>query len=363
MDEEEIGDNLLYYGYNINNLLRLEKMDLEDDDPQYLSAFRSFEGEVFENFIYEKLIRYVQDKKEIKKFIVKGPHKKKTQALSSTLSVNSKGQIVYRTRNKEIGEFDAMMFTQNELYVVEMTLTKSITNLKRRLRKKKALLEILFPRYKIKALLILNEGVTGLKTLPDYCTTWVTKPFCAKEILNKISTTQPKGRRPFIKINSNNIIGTNAIDIKPFKYYSTLTWIMMRVREGDENVLDIDFLKTQKTTRLIDLFTKFYIGYMSDSEFKKLFPSITKDIPSKIAVSLEKEHTGELRPLFFMSHSKKNLEVVEITKSGDVKTSKKDPFGISVTEVFHISKAFKEDLALSVEDIKKLKEEIKLYTK
>jgi len=336
---------------------------MDEEEPQFLSAFRSFEGEVFENFIFEKLIRYAKDNDDIKKFIVKGPHKKKTQALSSTLSVNSKGQIVYRTRNKEIGEFDAMMFTHNELYVVEMTLTKSITNLKRRLRKKKALLEVLFPRYKIKALLILNEGVTGLKTLPDYCTTWVTKPFCGRDILHKISVTQDKGRRPFIKIADDKIIGTNSIDIKPFKYYSTLTWLMMRVREGKDNILDIPFLQTQKTTRIIDLFTKFYIGYMSSEEFKRLFPSVTKDIPSKIAVSLEKEHTGELRLLFFMSHSKKNLEVVETAKNGEVKISKKDPYGISVTEVFHISKAFKENLALSVEDIRKVEKEIRLYSK
>ena len=342
--------------------MRLKARNIDEDDPLFLSAFRSFEGEVFENYVYEKLIRFAKTHPNIKKFIVKGPHKKKTHALSSTLSVNSKGQIVYRTRNKEIGEFDAMFFTHNELYVVEMTLTKSITNLKRRLRKKKALLEVLFPRYKIKALLVVNEGVTGLKTLPSYCTTWVTKPFCAKKVLEKISTSKNVKRRPFLKIDDDKIVGTNDIDVKPFKYYATLTWLMMRVREKKEGVLDIDFLKSKKTTRLIDLFTKFYIGYMTPKEFKKLFPSIDKTLPKEIVVSLEKEHTGELRPLYFLSYGRKNLEVVEISKSGDVKISKKDPYGISVTEVFHVSKAFKKVLELSAEDMKVVQKEITDYS-
>ena len=56
----------------------------------------------------------------------------------------------------------------NELYFVEMTLVKSVLKLRKRLRKKKALLEIIFPDYEIKALIILNEGATGTKQFPSY---------------------------------------------------------------------------------------------------------------------------------------------------------------------------------------------------
>ncbi len=58
-----------------------------------------------------------------------------------------------------------------------MTLIKSVKNLKRRLRKKKALLETLFPKHNIKALIILSKGASGSTQLPSYCTIWFTKPF------------------------------------------------------------------------------------------------------------------------------------------------------------------------------------------
>ena len=136
LDESDIGDNLLYYDYHIKHLLSLIKKGVDREDQAYLSSYRSFEGEVFENYIYEKLLRYVTTQESVEKFILKGPHKKRSKALSNALSANWKGQIVYRTKRNEIGEFDAMIFTKKQLYFVEMTLTKNLGNLKKRLRKK-----------------------------------------------------------------------------------------------------------------------------------------------------------------------------------------------------------------------------------
>ena len=56
--DAELGDNLLYYDYNIDHLLSLEAKGLTMEDEGYISAFRSFEGEVYENYIYEKLLTY-----------------------------------------------------------------------------------------------------------------------------------------------------------------------------------------------------------------------------------------------------------------------------------------------------------------
>ena len=112
--------------------MNLHRRGVEKDSNEFISAYRSFEGEVFENFIYEKLLRYAAEHDAIERFILKGPHKQRTRALSNTLSVSWKGQIVYRARQKEIGEFDGLIFTKKELYFVEMTLVSSVTKLKRR---------------------------------------------------------------------------------------------------------------------------------------------------------------------------------------------------------------------------------------
>ncbi len=146
LDNIDIADNLFHYDYNTKHLLSLIAKGLEVDDPVYMSSFRSFEGEAFENFVYEKLLRYAQKDDNITKFVLKGFHQNRHRAYANTLSISEKEQIVYRTKSREISEFDAMFITKdNELYFVEMTLVKNVLKLRKRLRKKKALLEIIFP--------------------------------------------------------------------------------------------------------------------------------------------------------------------------------------------------------------------------
>jgi hypothetical protein len=311
---------------------------MAEDEPQYISSYRSFEGEAFENFIYERLLRWSVTQNDIVKFISKGPNAPKTEAIANTLSVNGKGQIVYRTNRNEIGEFDALFITRdNTLYMVEMTLTKSVTNLKRRLRKKKALLETIFPQYKVKALLILNEGVTGTKQLQDFCTVWITKP----DILSWLSDKNKDKRKPYQKVKDKRVIGTAQLQIRPFKYYNTLTWLMKRSRNNKNMTLDIRFLNKPDVVRKIDLITKFYIGYMDAEDFKKIAPEVTREIPKKVVVAIEKEHTGELGLIYFLQHGRRNIDMVHILEQGGVKIEKKDPYGITVNEVHHILRAIK----------------------
>jgi hypothetical protein len=317
-----------------------------------LSAYRSFEGEVFENLMYEKLIRYAADHEEITKFIIKGPHKKRTKALANALSISSKGQIVYRTKSKEIGEFDAIFCMGDELYFVEMTLVKSVANLKKRLRKKKALLDVLFPEYKVKALIIVNEGATGVKQLPPYCKVWLTELFSAEKYYKKIVIDDNRSRMPFQKVHAGNIVGTQALKVHPFRYYNTLSWVFTGLRNHNRHVFNMEFLYRPEVTRYIDLFTKIYIGYMEADEFKALHPSITKEIPSQVMVSIDKEHNGELTLAYYFQYSRKQLEYVKINTQGEATIVKKDPFGITVTEVVHIFKIALEKHRLTQNDIK-----------
>lgn len=323
------------------------------EDEGYVSAYRSFEGEVYENYIYEKLLRYAANEPKIKSFIIKGPHKHRTRAQSDALSVSWKGQIIYRARHKEIGEFDGLLFTDRELYFVEMTLVKSVSNLKKRLRKKRALLETLFPRYKIKALLVLNEGATGTSDLPPYASVWLTKPYCARHIFEKLSTHAP--RMPMRRVDSHKIAHAEEIKIASFKYYATLSWMLRSLRGKDP--IDVEFFRRGSTQRYHDIYTKVYIGYLSIEDFKKIAPGTVSEGSNaeRAVVAIEKDHSGGYFLTYFLRHGAKKLDNVTIS-GGGAKIVKKDPFGITLTEMNHLDKVMDQSFLLSFDQHKRLEE-------
>lgn len=353
LDESDIGDNLLYYDYHIKHLLSLIKKGVDREDQAYQSSYRSFEGEVFENYIYEKLLRYVTTQDSVEKFILKGPHKKRSRALSNALSANWKGQIVYRTKRNEIGEFDAMIFTKKQLYFVEMTLTKNLGNLKKRLRKKKALLETLFPHYEVKALLILNEGVGGVKQLPPYASAWVTKPFSAENTLKWLLQNKKMRRKPFLRVKDKRNVNTANLKTRPFRYYNTLSWILSKIRTK-KDVLNMDFLTSKTVSRYHDLFTKIYIGYITPGEFDLIFPTLGKTTDSNIIVALEKEHNNTFTLNYFMRYSRKDLDLIT-HKNGTLNVVKKDPYGVTVTEIAHMLKTMNASHELKKDDLEAVK--------
>lgn len=362
LDESDIGDNLLHYDYNVNYLLSLIKKGVSEDDQHFLSSYRSFEGEVFENFVYEKLLMYAANSDNIEKFVLKGFHQDKIKSHANTLSISEKQQIVYRTKSREISEFDAMFITKdNELYFVEMTLVKSVLKLRKRLRKKKALLEIIFPNYEIKALIILNEGATGVRQLPPYCSVWLTNEFSAKGVLEHIVASDTKKLQPKKRVKSEKMIEAHTLKLHPFRYYNTISWITKMLRNHKKYVLDINFLMSQKVQRYHDLYNKFYIGYVLASEMREeltLDKSIKDD--HKVIVALEKKHSDEIVVTYYVQQTRKILFLYSYDDSGKIVKEKKDPYGITVTEVYHVNKMMDEHYLLNrahIETIKKLLEE------
>ena len=355
LEDSDLGDNLLYYDYSTKHLASLSGNGYQEEDIAFMSSYRSFEGEVFENYIYEKMVRYAAQNSDIDKFIAKGPQsKKRTHEKPKTLSVNWKGQIVYRTKRNEINEFDALFFTKTECFFVEMTLVKSVTKLKRRLRKKKALLETIFPQYKIKTLLVLNEGVVGLKQLPTYSSVWITKPYSARSVFERLIMDKSKQKEKFKRINSPCIVGTEAVKITPFRYYEEMNWLLRRIRDNRRVLIDMNFIKEEKANRTIELFTKFYIGYMEAKEFQEMVPELKIDLPERIFVGVEKEHTGVYSLMYFLPHSRKKLDYVSLL--GDkMSIAKKDPFGITVTEIAYIKEVILDRDKLSIRNIELIK--------
>ncbi|MEN8303641.1 MAG: hypothetical protein ABFQ64_06200 [Campylobacterota bacterium] len=363
LEKHDIADNLFHYDYNTKHLLSLIQKGIDIEDPSYMSSYRSFEGEVFENFIYEKLLRYAEDNDYIEKFILKGFHQNKKKAYANTLSISEKEQIVYRTKSREISEFDAMFVTKkNELYFVEMTLVKSVLKLRRRLRKKKALLEIIFPNYEIKSLIILNEGATGTKQFPDFCKVWFTKEFSAAEVLDYI-TEHKNSRRIIIPkeiMKSKKMIEAHTLKLHPFRYYNTMSWITKTLRSHKKHILDMGFLMNPKIQRYHDLYNKFYIGYLSVENAKELLGLNGEYSDSqKIVVALEKKFTDEIVVTYYLQKARKNLLLYSFNDDGEMSKEKKDPYGITVTEVFHVSKLMDKSYELNMGNVNTIKKLLK----
>ncbi len=363
LDKDDIADNLLHYDYNTKHLLSLIKKGIDEDDPSYLSSYRSFEGEVFENFIYEKLLRYAEENDYITKFILKGFHQNKHKAYANTLSISEKEQIVYRTKSREISEFDAMFVTKNnELYFVEMTLVKNVLKLRRRLRKKKALLEIIFPNYEIKALIILNEGATGTKQFPSYCKVWFTKEFSANEVLEYITDLKENKKVlvPKEKKWSKKMIEAHTLKLHPFRYYNTMSWITKTLRSHKRFIVDLHFLMKQPIQRYHDLYNKFYVGYMSIENARDLLHLQEEyDKDQRVVIALEKKHSDEIVVTYYIQKTRKNLYLYSFDDDGKMTKEKKDPYGITVTEVYHINKMMNSKYELTLAQINKLKKLLK----
>jgi hypothetical protein len=368
LDESDIGDNLLHYDYNVKYLLSLIRKGISQDDQHFLSSYRSFEGEVFENFVYEKLLIYAAENDNIEKFVLKGFHQDKIKSHANTLSISEKQQIVYRTKSREISEFDAMLITKDkELYFVEMTLVKSVLKLRKRLRKKKALLEIIFPNYEIKALIILNEGATGVRQLPSYCTVWLTEEFSAKGVLDYIVDTDARKLLPKKRIKSDKMIEAHVLKLYPFRYYNTISWITKTIRSHKKYVLDMNFLMSQKVQRYHDLYNKFYIGYVDASEVREEL-SLDKSLEDdhRVIVAIEKKHSDEITLTYYIQQTRKILYLYSYDDNNKIIREKKDPYGITITEVYHISKMMDEKYKLNASNlatIKKLLEETRTEAK
>ncbi len=360
---DDIADNIYHYEYNVAHLLSLIDNGVDESDPHYLSSYRSFEGEVYENFIYEKLLKYAQESDEIEHFVLKGFHQNRFRANANTLSISEKQQIVYRTKNREISEFDAIFITKNkELYFVEMTLVKSVLKLRRRLRKKKALLDIVFPNYDVKSLIILNSGATGAKMFPPYCTVWFTDEFNAQEVLDYIRNDSVKKLTPKKRVSSPKMIEASSLKLFPFRYYNTLAWISKSLRKHKKHILDMNFLLSQKVQRYHDLYNKFQIGFCDAIDVRDelgLDESIADDV--RVNVAIEKKFTNEIELTYYISLSRKSLYLYSC-EDGAWSREKKDPRGITVTEIYHINKITDESFRLNKEQLQTIDKLLKSKT-
>ncbi|MEA2017735.1 MAG: hypothetical protein U9N59_04745 [Campylobacterota bacterium] len=366
LDISEILDNLYFYSYHNKYLQKIQKTDIEKDDPHYISTYSSFVGEVFENIIYELLLKYAIENDDITKFVLKGPHQDHYENLKNGLMIDRNSQIVYKAGYKDVTEFDALFFTKDSVCFVESTIVKTTTSLRKRLKKKKALLEILFPKLKVKALIILSKGAMGVNVFPSYCRVWVTDALDDEKLIQDlIYHNNDTKNRKFKKFTAKKLIHSKDVRVAIFKYFDTLSWILKSLRKQNSNtIIDNNFLTDKKTLKYFEIYSKFYIGHIDSDTFIKLLSylgikSISEDIPlqniqdDQIIVTIDqtKDMFSLVYYLKIVGDKLKKLEV----NDDNLIVSNKDPKGFTASETKFMKYLFKNSYKLSLDNLKTMK--------
>jgi len=367
LDISKIEDNLLHYSYHTRHLLTLIKNNVDKESPNYLSAYNGFRGELFENIICELLMQYAINNPKITKYVLKGPHQPHENKSNEKfgLLMDKNKQIVYKAGYKDVSEYDAMFFTDDSLYFVEMTIVTSTMGLRKRLRKKEALLSILFPHLKIKALIVLSEGATGTHRFPDFSTVWITKQLDANDILNKLAMGNKYKTKKLLRYNHKKLIHAHNIKVNHFKYFDTLGWILRKSLLNDGTKLNIKFLLSNQVVQYMSIFSKIYIGYITKKDLLTLMNDDTLEVSSKskefeqdyIYVTIDKKDDGTFYIVFYGKEIKGKLKKIEILQTG-IKIANKDPKGFTVAETKFISHCLKPFNKISLKNIKFMQQQV-----
>ena len=356
-------DNLYFYTYHNKYLQKLQRINSNKEDPHYISTYSSFVGEVFENVIYELLLQYALKNDEIEKFVLKGPHQSNYENNKNGVMIDKNSQIVYKAGYKDVTEFDALFFTKDSVYFVESTIVKTTTSLRKRLKKKKALLEILFPKLAVKALIILSEGAMGINVFPPYCKVWVTKPLEDKQLIDDLIHNKSKTNKVFNTIQSHKLVHSQDIKVAPFKYFDNLLWVLKSLRKEHEEILDFRFLENEKILKYFEIYSKFYIGHIDTETFIHILKylnilNISEDIPldkikdNQIIVTLEQTKNG-YSLIYYLKVIDDKLKKLEVNGE-NLLVSNKDPKGFTASETKYMKYIFKKLYKLSLEEIKTL---------
>ncbi len=363
LEIEDIKENLFHYSYDNKSLKALVKSNTSKEDLSYISAYSSFKGEIYENIVYELLLQYALTQDEITRFVLKGPYQDKENLyIKSGLLIDSSSQIVYKSAYKDISEFDALFFTKNSVYFVEMSTSKKTSSLNKRLTKKCALLKMIFPTLEIKALIVVTVGSTGLKNFPSYATIWTTKDLDDEELIEKIIFAKKvKNDVQTLKAPKHpKYIEALKVKYTKFQYFPTLEWILNTSRQNPKFTVDLKFFSSPKLGLYFDIYTKLYIGFITTAEFLVLYPEFSLKVKSdKIIVTIEKVNQTQLDIVYYVKETNGKLKRVRLEEN-NISIKDKELDGFTNAEVRFFMKVLEDRHHLNVENIKHILNNISL---
>ena len=363
LDITNIEDNLFHYAYDSKSLKALFRNNISKEDVSYISAYSSFKGEVYENLVYELLLDFALKDEEITRFVLKGPYQDKENLyIKSGLLIDRSSQIVYKSAYKDISEFDALFFTKDSIYFVEMSTSKKTASLNKRLVKKYALLKMIFPTLQIRALIIVTQGSVGLKNFPDYATIWTTKDLEDEELIERIifSKRVKKDIKTLRAPRHTKFIEAYKVKYKKFQYFPTLEWVLNKSRSNPKFAVDLKFFSSYKLSLYFDIYTKLYIGYILDSEFLKLYPEFELKVKSnKVIVTIEKVNQTQLDIVYYVKETNGKLKRVRLEEN-NISIKDKELDGFTNAEVRFFMRVLEEKHLLSSENINHILNNISL---
>lgn len=367
LDISNIKNNLFHYSYDSKSLKALFKKNISEDDPSYISAYGSFRGEVYENIVYELLMEFAQTEELITRFVVKGPYQdKENKYIKSGLLIDRSSQIVYKSAYKDISEFDAMFFTKDSVYFVEMSTSKKTSSLNKRLAKKYALLKMIFPTLQIRALIVLTQGSIGIRNFPDYATIWVTKDLSDEDLIKKIifSKRNKKNIKTLKPPTHKKFIEALNVRYKKFQYFPTLEWILTKSRSNPKFIVDLKFFSSYKLGLYFDIYTKLYIGYISSEDFTTLYPAFNMSArDNRVIVTIEKVNQTQLDIVYYVKLTSGVLKRIRLMEDCEVSIKDKEPDGFTNAEVRFFMKVLEDKHRLYVKNINFIKDKIFLIKK
>ena len=355
LDIHDIKENLFHYSYDSKSLKSLVKSNTSKEDISYISAYSSFKGEVYENIVYELLMQYSQEQPEITRFVLKGPYQDKENLyIKSGLLIDRSSQIVYKSAYKDISEFDALFFTKDSLFFVEMSTSKKTSSLNKRLAKKYALLKMIFPTLNINALIVVTKGSVGLKNFPTYATIWLTNDLEDEELIEKIIFAKKvKNDIQTLKAPKNpKFIEALKVKYNKFQYFPTLEWILNKSRENPKFPVDLKFFSSAKLGLYFDIYTKLYIGYTTSQEFLTLYKDF--DLKTKfdqVIVTIEKVNQTQLDLVYYAKETNGKLKRIRLEEN-NVSIKDKELDGFTNAEVRFFMKVLEEKHHLTIDNIK-----------
>ena len=363
LEIEDIKEHLFHYSYDSKSLKALVTNNISKEDISYITAYSSFKGEIYENIIYELLLQYALSNDEITKFVLKGPYQDKENLyIKSGLLIDSSSQIVYKSAYKDISEFDALFFTKDSVYFVEMSTSKKTASLNKRLVKKYALLKMIFPFLEIKSLIVLTQGSSGLKNFPSYATVWVTKDLEDEELIQKIIFAKKvKNDIQTLKApQDEKYIEACKVKYKKFQYFPTLEWILNTSRQNPKYTVDLRFFTSPKLGLFFDIYTKLYIGYITTEDFLKLYNEFNLEVKTnRIIVTIEKVNQTELDIVYYVKESNGKLKRVRLEEGGaSIKDKELD--GFTNAEVRFFMNVLEDKHVLKVDNINHIKNNISI---
>lgn len=355
LDLENIKDNLFKYSYRTKNLKSFDFDNVTIDSPNY-ATYSSLKGEVFENVIYEYLVQYALNEPLITRFVLKGPHQNNNEiAIKSGMAIDKSAQIVYKSAYKDITEYDALFFTKESVYFVEMSITKKTSSLNKRLNKKHALLKLLFPSLDVRALIVLTEGSIGIKRFPSYCTIWLTKDFTNDVVLRDI-VHRKQVKKGVVPKNKKRFVEAKDLKYTRFSYFQTLEWILIQCRSNPNFAIDLRFFQQPIVQIYFDIFTKLYIGFISTDDFKNMVDDFDKQPKeNKIFVTIEKINHKSFDIVYYLKEVSGKLKRMEVNDR-KITYKDKDQEGFTNIEVRFIIRVLKDNQQLKAEDIEGVKE-------